>query len=172
VNETPLQYKYINVDTYQSWLNTVSGKISNKNFGFNLGFSVLGRMTSLDNDQDNKYLYSTEVNASTYYNLLKTKTTFAIYYKGVGSSYRLVEDKSLGIVQYLQTKQNAFSLMDASVSQKVWKDHFTITLGVRNIFDITDVRNSVQGSTGAHNTSVSESMFYGRSYFARFNFNF
>src|SRR6218665_900790 len=79
-SEYPLQYKYINVDSYESWLNTISGKISNKNFGVNLGFSVLGRLMDLNQTQDNKYYYSPEVNASAYYNLLKTKTSFAIYY--------------------------------------------------------------------------------------------
>ncbi|MBP6576920.1 MAG: TonB-dependent receptor plug domain-containing protein [Chryseobacterium sp.] len=173
-SETPLQYKYINVDSYESWLNTISGKISNKNFGVNLGFSVLGRMLDLNQAQDNSYQYSPEVNASAYYNLLKTKTSLAVYYKGVGRTYRIMEDKSLGVTQYILGRQNAFSLMDASISQKIWKDHFTLTLGVRNIFDISDVRNGASGGTGgAHaTTGAAERMFYGRSYFARFNFNF
>lgn len=173
INEQPLQYKYINIDSYESWLNTISGKISNKNFGFNLGFSVLGRMMNLNNITDAKYQYSPELNASAYYNLLRTKTSFAIYYKGVGRTYRIMEDKSLGVTQYILGRQNAFSLMDFSVSQKIWKDHFTFTAGVRNIFDISDVRNAVSGTTGAHaTTTAAERMFYGRSYFGRFNFNF
>ena len=173
-SEVPLQYKYINVNSYESWLNTISGKVSNKNFGVNLGFSILGRMMDLNQVQDNKYQYSPEVNASAYYNLLQTKTSFAVYFKGVGRTYRIIEDKSLGVTQYIFGRQNAFSLMDASVSQKIWKDHFTLTVGVRNIFDISDVRNGASGSTGgAHaSTGAAERMFYGRSFFGRFNFNF
>ena len=171
INDQPIVYKYINVDSYQSWINSLSGKISNKNFGINVGFSVLGRTLELNGISDDIYTFSTEVNASAYYNLLKTKTSFAVYYKGVGKTYRITEDKSLGITQYLLSEQNPFSLMDASASQKIWKDHFTITLGVRNLFDITDVRKNASGTHGA--TSVaSESMFYGRSYFGRLNFNF
>jgi len=173
INDQPLTYKYINIDNYESWLNSISGKVSNKNFGLSLGFSVLGRMLDLDENTEAKYHYSPEINASAYYNLLKAKTSFAIYYKGVGKTYRIMEDKSLGVTQNILGKQNAFSLMDASISQKVWKDHFTITLGVRNIFDVTDVRDGAQASSGAHGTTgASESMFYGRSYFTRFNFNF
>ncbi len=174
ISQIPLQYKYINVDTYQSWLNTVSGKISNKNFGVNVGFSVIGRALDLSGNQDNKFNYSTEINASAYYNLLKTKTSFAVYYKGVGKSYRVTEDKSLGVTQYFQNQQDAFSLMDASVSQKIWKDHFTLTLGVRNLFDIGNVLNLSQGTGGNHGTagSSAERMFYGISYFGRLNFNF
>ena len=131
-------------------------------------------MLDLNQAHDNSYQYSPEVNASAYYNLLKTKTSLAVYYKGVGRTYRIMEDKSLGVTQYILGRQNAFSLMDASISQKIWKDHFTLTLGVRNIFDISDVRNGASGGTGgAHaTTGAAERMFYGRSYFARFNFNF
>lgn len=173
VNETPLQYKFINVDTYQSWLNTVSGKISNKNFGFNLGFSILGRTIQLDEYQYDKYRFSNEINASAYYNLLKTKTSFAVYFKGIGKSYRIAEDKSLGITQYVPIEQNAFSLMDASISQKIGKDHFTITFGARNLFNITEVQNLSTGNGGVHSGSNStERLFYGRSYFGRLNFNF
>lgn len=173
INENPLQYRYVNVDTYQSWLNTVSGKISNKNFGLSAGFSILGRLMNFDATVDSKYLYSTEVNASAYYNILKTNTTFAVNFKAVGKSNRLTEDRSLGVTQYLLKTQNAFSLMDASISQKIWHDHFTLTLGVRNIFDVTNVLNSTPSSVGVHTSGVStESMFYGRSFFGRFNFNF
>lgn len=174
INTEPLVYKYINVDTYQSWINAISGKISNKTFGINAGFSVLGRILEFNEFSENKYTFSTEINASAYYNLLKTKTSFAVYYRGVGKTYRITEDKSLGITQYSLTPQNAFSLLDASVSQKIWKDHFTLTLGVRNLFDVTDVRSTSSGGTGVHGetTGASESMFYGRSYFGRLNFNF
>lgn len=169
-NDIPLQFKYINIDTFETWVNSVSGKISNKNFGLSTGFSILGRSLAFNGYEDEKYQYTNEVNASAYYHLLKTNTTFALYYKGRGKSYSIVEDKSLGITQYLLTERKAFSLMDFSVSQKIWKNHFTITAGVRNIFDIGST--IVGGSGGSHNTSAQEMMFYGRSYFGRLNFNF
>lgn len=172
VNETPVQYKYININTYKSWLNTVSGKISNKNFGLNAGFSLLGRGLIIDNLNDEKFRYSYEVNSSFYYNLLKTKTSFALFYKAIGKTYSITEDKSLGITQNILTKRDAYSIMDFSVAQKIWKDHFTLTLGARNIFDVSSV-NNLSISSGAHgNTNASERLFYGRSYFCRLNFNF
>ena len=62
--------------------------------------------------------------------------------------------------------------MDFSIAQKIWKDHFTLTLGARNIFDVSSV-NNLSISSGAHgNTNASERLFYGRSYFCRLNFNF
>ena len=171
VNLGATQYRYINVDTDQSWLNTVSGKISNKNFGFNLGLSYLGKALELDNSQENKYWFSTEINSSFYYNVLKSKTSFALYFKGFGKSRRIIENTSLGITQYDLVDQKAFSLLDASISQKIWKDHFTITIGARNIFDVSEFQNQSVG--GAHSGgNAVERLYYGRSYFGRLNFNF
>ena len=172
INDIPPQFKYINVSTDQSWLNTLSGRVSNKNFGFNIGLSILGRALEINNYQEDKYFFSKEINSSVYYNLLKTNTTFAVFFKGVGKSRRITEDTSLGITQYILTEQKAFSLLDASISQKVWKDHFTLTVGARNLFDVTSFVNT--GSGGAHGGSGSSTsmLFYGRSYFARLNFNF
>ncbi|MGA9212005.1 TonB-dependent receptor plug domain-containing protein [Kaistella sp.] len=172
VNELASQYKYINIDTDQTWLNTISGKISNQNFGFNVRYSILGRALRFAGAVDNNYRFSSEINSSFYYNLLKTRTSFSIFFKGIGKSDRIVEDKTLGITQYILTEQKAFSLMDASVSQKFWKNHFTLTVGARNILDVSEVQNSsVTGGTHSSGTS-SERLFYGRSYFSRLNFNF
>lgn len=172
INQSPLQFKYLNIDSFQSWGNTVSGKISGKNFGFNAGVSVLGRAQRLESNPSEKYLYSTEFNASTYYTLPKWKTSFAIYYKGIGKSYRLAEDKSLGITQQVLQQQKGFSLLDASVSQKIWGEHLDFTFGVRNLFNITQVP-TINQSSGAHgNSSPAQLLFYGRSYFGKIQFNF
>lgn len=165
-------YKFYNVETFESWVNAVSGRISNKNFGLTVGFSIIGRALALQNLEDEKYRYTNEVNASAYYNLLKTNTSFALFFKGRGSSYSIFEDKSLGITQYLLAKRKPFSLMDFSISQKIWKNHFTITAGVRNIFDIGNNLAANTDTQGAHSTSMQEMLFYGRSYFTRLNFNF
>jgi outer membrane receptor for ferrienterochelin and colicins len=172
VNESPVQYRYINIDTYQSWQNTISGKISKKNFGINVGFSLLGRSLVLQNINDDKYRYSAEVNASAYYNLLKTKTSFAIYFKGVGKSYSIMEDKTLGIKQNILVKRDAFSLLDFSIAQKLFAEHITLSLGVKNILNISNVSNLSVGG-GTHGTAnAGERLFYGRSYFGKLNFNF
>lgn len=172
VNSSPIQYKFVNINTYESWLNSISGKISHKNYGLNAGFSLMGRTLNIENINDSKYRYSFEVNASAYYNLLKTKTLFALYYKGVGKSYTLAEEPSLGVTQYVLSRRNSFSLLDFSIAQKLWKDHITINFGVRNILDVSQVQNLSAGA-GTHGTvNAGERLFYGRSYFGKINFNF
>lgn len=178
VSQVPLQYQYINLDTFQSWVNVLSAKVSNRNFGVNGGVSLLGRsfhlfnLTGLpSNELDDSYKYSVEVNGSVYYNLLKTNTTFALYYKGFGKSYNIAEDKSLGITQHFVGERDGFTLLDFSISQKFFKNHFTLSLGVRNIFDVTDVDNDLI-TQGPHGERADRNLLYGRSYFTKLNFNF
>lgn len=176
ISETPLAFKYINVDTYQSWLNTISGKISNRHFGLHAGFSLLGNSFAVDNLSSEKYFYSPEINASIFYNLLKTKTTFNLWYKYIGKTYVYNQDTSLGVNNFSLKEQNPFSMMDFSISQKLGKEHFQFTLGVRNILDVTNVqKSSTGGSGGAHGGSGPNSaldLFYGRSFFGRLTFNY
>lgn len=178
ISEAPLVFQYINVETYQSWLNGVSGRISNKNFGFNAGISLLANSLSLDELSNEKYLYSTEINAGIYYNLIKSKISFNLWYKYIGKTYIFNQDNSLGVSTYNLKAQNPYSMMDFTISQKFWKDHFQLTLGVRNIFNVTNVQNNTTGgSGGAHggssnNTNSALDLFYGRSFFSRITFNF
>ncbi|RZL51718.1 MAG: hypothetical protein EOO93_23235, partial [Pedobacter sp.] len=117
INDAPLQYEYINVKTDQNWLNTISGRISNKNVGLNVGFSILGRALEINDLSDTKYRYSSEMNSSIYYNLLKTKTSFSLFFKAFGKTNRIVEDKTLGVTQYILAEQNALSsLANAPIS--------------------------------------------------------
>ncbi len=62
--------------------------------------------------------------------------------------------------------------MDFSIAQKLWKDHITLSVGVRNIFDISNVDNLNVGGGTHGTTNVGERLFYGRSYFGKLNFNF
>ena len=172
VNQSPVQYRYLNINSYESWQNTITAKLSKSNWGISLGGSILGRSMELADIIEDKLRFSAEINSSFYYTVPKTNTTFSLYYKGVGKSYSITEDESLGITQYLVGKRDAFSLMDFSIAQKFWNNHINFTLGVRNIFDVSQVDNLNVGG-GTHGiTNAGERLFYGRSYFGRLTFNF
>ena len=74
--------------------------------------------------------------------------------------------------EYVLGEIGAFNMMNFTVSQPFFNNHLEVSLGVKNIFDVSDVRNSVI-SVGAHNSGTgSQNLFYGRSYFARLNYQF
>ena len=171
VNATPLQYKYLNIDRYESWENAVSAKLSNKNFGVGAAFSILGKMPKLSESDISKYRFSNEATLAAWYNMDKTGTTISANLKATGKNYTFFEDKTLGLTQYVFGERKGFTLLDASITQKIWKDHWSLVAGVRNIFNVTDVQNFSSG-TGAHQTTSNQQLFYGRSFFGRLNFNF
>lgn len=170
-NTAPLQYRYINVDRYESWENSISAKLGNKNFGVSAAFSVLGILPQLGESGEGKYRYSREALFATWYNVEKTGTTISANLKATGRSYSFFEDKTLGVTQYIFGERKGFTLLDASITQKIWKDHVSVVAGVRNIFNVTDVQN-LTANTGGHSATSSQQLFYGRSFFGRLNFNF
>ncbi|MNY69389.1 hypothetical protein D3C86_2073230 [compost metagenome] len=64
--------------------------------------------------------------------------------------------------------------MDASVRKLFFKNQFEVTVGARNLFDITNVQ-TVQsgGATGGAHASGSPDLLlgYGRSYFLKLTYN-
>ncbi|MFB9119857.1 TonB-dependent receptor plug domain-containing protein [Bergeyella porcorum] len=172
VNNAPLQFRFINVDAFESWVTSVSGKLNTHQWSIRAGASIMGRSQEIYEILKDQYRFSAEWNASAHYTIPQTQTSFAVYYKGVGSNYDIMEDQSLGVTQYILTKRKGFSLLDASVSQSFFKERFSLTMGVRNLLDVTNVRNTTS-TGGAHGTGENAQMlFYGRSYFGRINFNF
>jgi len=63
-------------------------------------------------------------------------------------------------------------MMNFTIMQPFFNRHLEVSAGIKNIFDVRDVKNTAQ-SGGAHNTAASQqNLFYGRSYFARLSYNF
>lgn len=171
VSTTPLEFKFMNVNNVQSWLSTLSGQIKNKNFGINIGGSVLAESQSF-NRNTNKFRYYPEANSSIYYNLLKTNTLFSVYYKIVGKRLQIMENNFAGVTEYTIRDQKGFSLLDATISQKFWKNRLGLTLGVRNILNVSSVQNITSNASIHGGAEDSRMLFYGRSYFGKINFNF
>ena len=139
---------------------------------FNGGVSVMGISQSLTTGNMNSpenYKFYTEANFSANYTLPKVKTLFELYYKYTGVQKQFTQ-KALEnpgqTPEYVLGEIGAFNMMNFTVSQPFFNNHLEVSLGVKNIFDVSDVRNTVI-SGGAHNSGTgSQNLFYGRSYFA------
>lgn len=172
INASPLQYQFANINSYESWLNSLSLKLKYKQFSLNAGGSILGRSHGINAQTENIYRYASELNAGLTIDFPKSNTSFSALYRGISKSYEVQEDKSLGVTQYLVVERAPFQLLDASLTQKFWKNKIAFTLGTKNILDVKNVIGTAI-SGGAHGSVGSNaSVFYGRSYFARLNFNF
>lgn len=166
-------YQYININAYKMWNLSTSHQFAYKNWNASAGLTYVGISQLIDNGEavsDDKFYYNLQANASASYEWTKARTIFSLYYKFMGKQKQIS-----GIVEdgkYLISEIESYSFMDSSVKKSFFKDQLELTLGARNLLDVTRIN---QGFTsGVHSTSSDFLLGYGRSYFIKllYNLNF
>lgn len=175
VNFTPLEYQYINIDKYRAWGINTDHNFTFNNFNIGLGASLMGISRSMGSDlnvePEDNFLYAFEANASVNYTIPKWATTFSAYYKYTGKQSEYVLEDVLGEPYFRLGEQEPFSLLDASLRKSFFDNSLEITLGTRNIFDVTSIRNTSLSSENAHSEASNQlRLFYGRSYFLKLSY--
>lgn len=181
LNPPNATYKFLNIDKFKSWGISTDHQLKWRDLNVNLGASVFGISKSLlsasygvDNSIEDEYRYTLQVNASVNYTIPNWRTTFSAYYKYNGKSTQYqpdFENSTDTQTVYELVETEGFNMLDASIRKGFYKDRFEVTLGVRNIFDVTNInQNSINGQ-GHSGGSSDLNLFYGRSYFLKLNYN-
>lgn len=176
-----LNYKYININKYKMWNISTTEQYSYKNWNVKVGAALIGvsqkiDLAALNVTSDDKFLYSLNLNSSISYNIPKWNTLIALYYKYNGKQQQFVAGQDTdGSNKFFLNEIKPYSWMDASVRKMFFKNQFEVTVGARNLFDITNVQ-TIQaggGSTGGAHASASPDLLlgYGRSYFLKLTYN-
>lgn len=175
INQSPLQYKYINIDKFQSYLFEANFRAQKNNFvvGANASYYGISRVLRAGGaTSPDEFFYTLEANLSANYTIPKINTILSLYYKYTGKTQIPVLVSDLTSSYFVIGERKDFSMMNFIVSQPFYNNHFELSVGVKNIFDVSSVRDTTIGGT-AHNAADSATnLFYGRSYFARLNYNF
>ena len=183
VNTVPAaaNYKYMSLDKFRSWGISTDHRLNWRNLNINLGASVFGTSKSLysnsfssDNNIEDEFRYTFQANTSANYTIPKWAVTFSVYYKYTGKTTEYVMDITNSTPEntlYRLGEREGFSLMDASVRKGFFKNRFEVTLGARNILDLTSVKNTIIAETGHGEAAPTQALFYGRSYFLKLNYN-
>ena len=179
INNSPLQITYLNVDNYKSLLFGGGFNVRKGDLSFNAGVSVMGISQSLNSgniSSPDDFNFYAEANFAANYTLPYTKTLFALYYKYTGEQRKYTlksnaqDPQDPG--QYVLGEIGDFNMLNFTLSQPFFKNHFEVSLGIKNIFDVTSIRNTVQAGNSHNGAANQQNLFYGRSYFARLNYNF
>lgn len=179
INNSPLQITYLNVDNYKSLLFGGGFNVRKGDLSFNAGVSVMGISQSLNSgniSSPDDFNYYAEANLAANYTLPNTKTLFALYYKYTGEQRKYTlqtnaqDPQDPG--QYVLGEIGDFNMLNFTLSQPFFKNQFEVSLGIKNIFDVTSIRNTVQAGNSHNGAANQQNLFYGRSYFARLNYNF
>ncbi|WP_394773343.1 TonB-dependent receptor plug domain-containing protein [Flavobacterium sp.] len=164
------EYEYINISKYRMWNFSTMNQFKKDNLTFNVGAALIGISQEVKNQvfvSDDKFLYSFNLNASVSYTIPKWKTVLSGYYKYNGKTQQFIEGSS----SYILSKIDPSNWLDATIRQNFFKDHFEVTIGARNIFDITNVTQTGTNSAAGHAGTGEVMLAYGRSYFLKLAYN-
>ncbi|SFU32275.1 outer membrane receptor for ferrienterochelin and colicins [Pustulibacterium marinum] len=177
INQSPLQYEYTNIDTYNAWGLTFTNTANINNVRINGGATFLGVSKVLESEESDTddYLYGIQLNVNASYQIPKWNTVVSAYLKYNGPQYQYVQEQDEnGEIAILKGKQSDYSWLSATVRKSFLDNKLQATLGARNIFDVTTLRNTTEGGTVHSAGSTNNLLGYGRSYFLKllYNFNF
>lgn len=171
------QYTYYNTDRSKTTGGSWENYISWKKLELTIGASYIAYSSSQFDDknyvkEDNRdLLWTPEVYSDITYRADKIKTTFALFYKYVGRKPAFSFGTLNSQNAILLTRTDAYNLADFTASTDITK-FLSTRIGVKNIFDVTDVKsNTVSSSNSAHSSSGPMAIGYGRSFFIGLIFN-
>lgn len=172
-NPSPLTYEYHNIDKYQTWGWAFRNQLRFRHLSLNFGVSFNGESKQLksEGDYDDRFLYSLQANANLSYEIPKWNALISTYFKYNGKQAQFISDvDENGNTQFFKDRQEGYGWLDASVQKYFFDKKFTVTLGARNLLDITEIKS--YSDTGVHGTGGNALLMgYGRSYFLKLMYN-
>ena len=170
-------YKYINVDRYRVMNFATNHQFDFKNLSIKLGAAVVGvsqKINSGEATSDDKYLYSLQINGNVNYTIPKWRTDLSVYYKLNGKQQQIVQTTDADNNSIFTIAQiSSFSWLNASIRRPFFNNRFDVTLGARNLLDVTNVQSTIaQGGSLGHGGGLTDlPTGYGRSYFLKLAYN-
>jgi outer membrane receptor for ferrienterochelin and colicins len=164
---TGTEYSYVNIGRYKTIGAQLSTTINYKKLTIQLGFNYTGTYNKLSESTSlAPFNYSPEALSNISYHFSKQKMTISIFYKYNG--------KLPGYVLVNETIQQRFmddyQLMDATISKLFFKDHISLVVGCKNVFNVQNIASNL--SSGVHSSNAtSVALATGRNYFIKMSLN-
>ncbi|MES2680140.1 MAG: TonB-dependent receptor [Bacteroidota bacterium] len=164
------EYTYVNIGEFRSYGASMNASYRYKKFNCSAGSSLVARLNSLSLEYSTveEYSYTPEIRGSLQYKIEKWKSSVNCFYKYTGRLPGYARDSEGNVTQIFV---EGFSMLDANISKQLFKKHFTITLGAKNILNVNNVRASLAGGVHSGNSS-STPIAMGRTFFLRLQYVF
>ncbi|HSH20285.1 MAG TPA: TonB-dependent receptor, partial [Draconibacterium sp.] len=165
-----LHYRNENTGNFSSLGFEISGSLYQSSLlNLRAGYSRIGRKDeSFDN---NEFIFSNNWNTSLDVDFLKNTAKLSIFYKYSGRYptyfYNSEDEVTIGYI-------NDFHNMDISLMKKFWHSRFSVTTGVKNIFDNKEIGGQGIGGGSGHGSGggTSSLVGWGRTFFVSLKINF
>ena len=169
-------YSYINIEKFRTTGGTLENNFSWKNLSATLGFSYIGRYNlyaedkSFQHESLPKFVWSPEVSSNIIFRIPKLGAEAGFFYKFTGKqpSYTLGFNQS-GQTDVFLMNTESYHWADISLSKNLFK-YFTIQGGVKNLFDVVRLENTIADTGSTHGSGGPILTAYGRSFFLGLNF--
>ncbi|MDC3389949.1 TonB-dependent receptor [Flavobacteriales bacterium] len=160
------KYSYFNVDKYITKGMSASTKISLNKIEMNFGISYTGRYNELYTSIDSpEFSYSLDYNLSSFISL-GSKMKVNIFYKNTGKMPVFVEENN----NLIEVFSEQYSLFDISINRRLYNDIIILSIGAKNLFDVTSIRK-YKADNSVHSSSNNSLVGYGRTFFTSLKFN-
>ncbi|MBE7169261.1 MAG: TonB-dependent receptor [Williamsia sp.] len=171
----PQQYTMVNIDQFRTCGVVLENRLKGKNLDATLGVGYLARYNQLAGDAQYKdqslprFMWSPEVNTNLAYTFQKAGVQLGLFYKFTGKrpGYQLATTN--GQEQVKLTKIDHFHWADLTAS-KTWFSRYTVSAGIRNLFNIRSINSTAVDNGVAHGTAGPAPVSYGRSGFVSLAF--
>lgn len=168
------QTTYLNINLFKTTGFTLENKFFWKDLQATLGGSYIARYNRLSEDTETlgespEFTWSPEINTNLLYTFSKVGASLNVFYKFTGKRqiYQSILSSS-GNVSAQLAETASFHMADVTATKSIGKN-ISLIAGVKNLFDVTNLRNTSQDTGGAHSTAGAVPMSYGRSYFLGLN---
>jgi outer membrane receptor for ferrienterochelin and colicins len=147
---------------------SLTGTLNYRNWTASIGGSYTGfyNLYSEDDKSLPEMQWSPELTTNLGYSFRKIGLDANFYYKYTGRkpTYVVVgQDVKLARLE-------DYNMGDFTLNKKLFK-FFTLSAGIRNVFNVVKISTTIAGSGGTHSGESSRNLAYGRSYFAGLIFN-
>ncbi|MDN5202750.1 TonB-dependent receptor [Fulvivirgaceae bacterium BMA10] len=164
----PVARVYDNIPNFKAYGINLAGELVAQN-GIRLspGFGLLARSGS---EADDKFFRSYEANMNAGYFLKQMDVKFNVFYKYNGriSEFARKQDGSIGVLTL-----EDYHTLDASLSKTLFNGRLFTTIGAKNIFNVTDISLTGDGSKGLVLQTGREAFYpisWGRTFFIKINY--
>ncbi len=155
-------FTYINIDKFKTKGGQFLGEMTLNKFYLALGGALTRRENKFDNQTLSANTWEGRV-IGTYTNIAHSHIDFNVWYKYSGKQPGFVKNENGSVTP---TFIGDYSLADAGLSRRFWKNKINIALGCRNLFNVRNVAAQLAG--GAHSSGENvTALATGRNFFTK-----
>ncbi|MEL6731220.1 MAG: TonB-dependent receptor [Bacteroidota bacterium] len=145
------QFTYVNIGKFQSIGSSLKASLRTTRITSQIGLNYIGRYNQLSVEDDiPTFSFTPEVTGNVSYHW-SNATSISLFYKYQGKlpGFRVDPDGALQ-ASFIQ----AYQLLDLTLQRSFWNDRLGVSLGAKNLFNITNI--AAQLATGVHSGNTRQ----------------